>query len=157
MGDYRFTGSLSAPVPEGWLVKESLTLLAPDGFANVIASSESVDKTLTTQQYADGQGKDLRNQFPKFKELSYGPAQMLGGRECFVRRFEWSPPDREDDAVTHVQVYHIAAGRGYTLTATARSVRFESVEAILISVLERVQISPENPEVKEAEAAQKAP
>jgi len=157
MGDYRFTGSLSAPVPDGWVVKESLTVLAPDGLANVIASSEPVEQRLTTQQYADAQGEDLRNQFPKFKELSYGPATMLGGRACFVRRFEWSPPDREDDPVTQIQVYHVAAGRGYALTATARSVRFEAVERILISVLERVLISEENPEIKQAEAARKAP
>jgi hypothetical protein len=157
MGDYRFTGSLSAPVPDGWFAKESLTVLAPDGLANVIASSEPLDKTLTTQQYADGQGEDLRNMFANFKERSYGPANMLGGRECVVRRFEWSPPDRGNDPVTQIQVYHVAAGRGYTLTATARSVRFEAVERVLIGILEGVLISGGNPEVQEAQAATKAP
>lgn len=154
MGDYRFTGSLSAPVPDGWVVKESLTLLAPDGLANVIASSEPVEEALTTKQYADAQGEYLRNEFANFNELFYGPAEMLGGRECFVRRFEWSPPDHEDDPVTQIQVYHTTAGRGYTLTATARSVRFEAVERILISILERVLIGRE---MKKAQAAPKAP
>jgi hypothetical protein len=111
----------------------------------VIASSEPVDESLTTELYADGQGEQLRDEFSNFKELSYGPVKMLGGRDCYIRRFERSPLDHPGDRISQIQVYHAAAGRGYVLTATARSLGFEGIEPILSSVLAGVLIDRENP------------
>jgi hypothetical protein len=145
VGPHRFNGSLSCAVPDGWSVRDSLTILAPDGQANVIASSEPLDESLTTELYADGQGEQLRDEFSNFKELLYGPVKMLGGRDCYMRRFESTPTDHPSDRITQVQVYHAAAGRGYVLTATARSVGFEAIEPILSSLLQSVLIDRENP------------
>lgn len=46
----RFKPQLTAPLPEGWFAKESITLLAPDGQANVIASSEPLDRTISAMR-----------------------------------------------------------------------------------------------------------
>ncbi len=130
-------------MPDAWLVKERLTILAPDGQANVIASSEPIYGIVDTPQYAHSQGLQLRKELANYRELSCGPAKLLGGHHCYVRRFEWASPD--DDPVTQIQIYHASAGRGYTLTATMRSARFEAVEPILISILEGVLIDKGNP------------
>jgi hypothetical protein len=140
----RFNGSLSCAVPDGWTVRESLTILAPDGEANVIASSEPIDDALSTERYADSQGVQLRDEFSNYKELSYGPEKMLGGFDCYIRRFESSPRDHPGDRITQIQVYHVAAGRGYVLTATTRSIGFAAIEPTLSSILLGVLIDREN-------------
>ncbi|MCB0880015.1 MAG: DcrB-related protein [Thermoleophilia bacterium] len=122
----RFKPQLTAPLPEGWFAKESITLLAPDGQANVIASSEPLDPTIDTNQYAQVQGDLLRKEFPGYREFAFEPARMLGGKQGYIRRFEWTPPDGV--AVTQIQLYYAEEGRGYTATATTPSTQFERFE-----------------------------
>jgi hypothetical protein len=137
----RFEGVLSSAVPEGWRVKETLTILAPAGEANVIASSEPVEGD--SEQYATSQGISLRTEFNNFRELSYGPAKFFGGLHCYERLFEWSAPGH--GPVTQIQVYYAAFGRGYTMTATALSIEFGALEPILRSILEGVLIDNGTP------------
>lgn len=84
---------LLAEPPPGWFVKESLTLLAPDGQANVIISSEPLDRSLTTTEYADIQGGLLVREFPGFREHSYDLAVVFGVFPGYLREFSWLPPD----------------------------------------------------------------
>lgn len=134
----RFKPQLTAPLPEGWFAKESITLLAPDGQANIIASSEPLDPSIDTDRYAEVQGELLRKEFPGYREFAYEPAQMLGGRRGFIRRFEWTPPDGVP--VTQIQLYYAENGRGYTATATTPSTAFERFELQFRQLLGGLQL-----------------
>jgi hypothetical protein len=132
--DRRLVGAL----PPGWFGKESLTLLAPDGQANVIASSEPLDPGLSTQQYAEIQGDLLRKEFSRYTEYSYDPVELLGGRQGYRRVFEWTPPDGV--TVVQAQLYHADGGRGYTATATTPSTEYERFRDRLGDVLAALQL-----------------
>lgn len=121
-----FAPRLRAPLPDGWFAKESITLLAPDGRANVIASSEPLDPSITAQRYAEVQGDVLNKEFPAYRELGFRPTLVLGGRPGYLRQFEWTPEDGEP--VTQIQLYYAANGRGYTATATTPSSDFRRLE-----------------------------
>ena len=108
-------------------------LLAPDGQANVIASSEPLDPSIDTEQYATVQGDLLRGEFPGYVEHAFEEAALLGGRRGYRRHFEWTPPDGV--AVTQIQLYFAENSRGYTATATTPSTNFENVEAELRQIL----------------------
>jgi hypothetical protein len=129
----RFAPRLSAELPTGWFAKESITLLAPDGQANIIASSEPLDESINTDRYAGVQGDLLRGEFPAYKEASFEPVDLFGGRRGYLRHFEWTPPDGVP--VTQIQLYHAEKGRGFTATATTPSTVFPAVESVLRDVL----------------------
>lgn len=134
----RFKPRLSAPLPAGWFAKESLTLLSPDGQANVIVSSEPLDPSIDTTQYATVQGDLLASEFPGYRQLTFEPAKMLGGRQGYMRRFEWRPPNGLP--VTQLQQYYVESARGYTTTATVPSAQFERFEDQLLELLRGVEI-----------------
>lgn len=134
----RFAPRLSAELPTGWFAKESMTILAPDGQANIIASSEPLDESIDTDRYAGVQGDLLRAEFPGYREVSFEPVAMLGGRQGYRRQFEWTPP--EGLPVTQIQLYHAEPGRGFTATATTPSTVFPAVESVLREVLESLTI-----------------
>lgn len=138
-----FTGSLGVTVPTGWFVKESFTLLAPDGQANVIWSSEPLESTVTTERYASVQGELLREEFPEYVEHSFENSDILGDRPGFVRTFSWTPTDGV--AVTQVQYYYANDGRGYTATATTPSTNYEDIQGVLRQALRQIKILDDAP------------
>jgi tetratricopeptide (TPR) repeat protein len=129
-----FAPSLRGALPDEWLLKESVTLLAPDGRANVIVSSEPLDPSIDTADYADLQGRLLRAEFPGFTEHEVSETPVLGGAFGVRRLLSWTPPDA--DPVTQIQVYLVRGGRGYTATATASTEDFHAVELQLRQVLD---------------------
>lgn len=129
----RFVGQMSAPLPEGWFAKESITLLSPDGRANVIASSEPVDPSMDTARYAEVQGALLRKEFPGFDEIAFFEVMVLGGHRGLLRRFDWTPPDGR--RVSQIQGYLATGGRGHTLTATCLLGDFRRFELVFRQVL----------------------
>ena len=129
-----FRSSLQAAMPDTWFTKESITLLAPDGQANVIASTEPLDATVDTAAYAAVQGDLLQKEFPEYAEQDLHEEFLLGGRLCIVRRFSWTPPDGE--SVTQIQIYHAAGGRGYTATGTTPTAHFPEVDLQMQQILE---------------------
>ena len=133
-----FEPELRLPVMSGWFVKESHTLLAADGQANVIASSEPLDPTIDVQQYAGEQGRLLRNEFPGYDEYEFREELVFGGRPGYIRIFSWTPPDGVP--VTQMQMYYAADGRGYTATATTPSSGFDRYEDSLRAILRDVRI-----------------
>ena len=135
--DRQFRGSLTTVVPEGWFVKESITLLAPDGQANVIASSEPLDPTLDSFRYAQIQGDLLRKEFPGYQEFSFD-AHVVFGLPGFKRHFAWVPPDGLP--VTQVQVYATNEGRGYTVTATTPSTNQERFWDTFMAALDEISV-----------------
>lgn len=129
-----FESTLNAPLPEEWFAKESITLLAPDGQANVIASSEPLDASIDTKRYAEVQGELLRQEFPGYREFVSEPARAFGNEGGILRKFEWLPPDGV--LVTQLQVYYAENGRGFTGTATSPATEFPRYERELRRILE---------------------
>jgi hypothetical protein len=118
----RFESRLSIPLPDRWSAKESLTVIAPDGQANIIMSSEPIDEHIDAQRYAETQGDLLRRQFHDYHEINFEAASAFG-RDGFVRIFEWRPQDGVP--VTQIQMYYAENGRGYTATATTAVTQFD--------------------------------
>ena len=134
----RHRPTISALMPDDWFAKESITLMAPDGQANVIMSSEPLDSGIDTNQYAGVQGQLLRNEFPGYEEYAFESTEVFGGRRGYLRHFEWTPPDGVP--VTQLQLYYAENGRGYTATATAASSSFAKAETELRQILEGLSI-----------------
>ena len=128
-----YISRLRVPQLDGWFAKESITVVAPDGQANVIVSTEPVDHTIDSRRYADSQGALLRAEFAGYREISHEAHPVFGGRGGFVRTFEWHPPDGVP--VMQIQMYFAAAGRGYTATATTAATQFARLEADLRSIM----------------------
>ena len=139
-----YSPRLSGGMPEGWVGKGSITLLSPDGQANVIAASEPVDPSIDSETYATVQGDVLREQFPGYSEISVESGVVLGG-DGYRRTFEWEPPD--GTRVTQIQAYRVAGSTAYTATATTPSERFGLIEPILRMVVDSISV-PEPGEPK---------
>lgn len=129
-----FAPGLRALLPEGWRPKESLTLLAPDGSANVIASAEPLDQDMDALRYAEIQGDLLRSEFPGYQEDAFEPGLIFGGRPGYTRTFSWQPDG--SDRVTQIQLYYAESQRGFTATATTPTADFERYEDLLRHCLE---------------------
>ena len=128
---------LRSQVPVGWERKESHTLFAPSGQANVIASNEPLGRQIDSATYASTQGELLRREFPGYREHAFGPAAAFG-RPGFARTFTWTPPDGV--RVTQIQHYVVVDGRGYTATATTPSTLFEMHKQHFEWILSRLSI-----------------
>jgi hypothetical protein len=133
-----FRGKLTAAIPEDWFAKESTTVLAPDGQANVIASSEPLDPSIDTEKYAMVQGDLLRTEFPSYTEHIFEQVQIFGGRTGYLRHFQWTPADGVP--ITQIQLYYAESGRGYTATATTPSEAFPARELLLRQILLALRI-----------------
>lgn len=134
--------TVRVPIPPGWRFKESYTVLAADGKANVIVSSETVSADSSVETYAADQA-ELLNDFPGYHLLEEDPNIRLEGLadHATLRKFTWQPEERDSSPVTQLQLYaKPSAGRGITATATARSVDFDGVEGELLSILLRVVV-----------------
>ena len=129
----RYQSTTSVPVPEGWRVKESITLLSPDGHSNLIVSREPLDPQITSQEYAKTQKELLRKEFPDYREHAFAKTELQGGKKAYLHRFQWKPPNSED--VTQIQVYYSNNGVGITATATCRTLDFEHYENEIRQVL----------------------
>lgn len=127
-------------VPPGWETREEISLLAPNGRANVLASSVPLEKPLTTEEYASLHSEQMPIEFRGYKEASFEPAQLLGDKSCWVRDFKWDPPDTAG-SVRQLQVYHSDGKRGYTATVTALVADFLEQEAELLQVLRGLRIA----------------
>jgi hypothetical protein len=134
----RFKPSLTAELPTGWVAKESITLLAPTGTANVIASSEPLAPGIDLEEYAGIQGRLLREEFPGFEEHAFRREEFLGRQGVYLREFSWKPSDGQP--VTQVQLYYAEPGRGYTATATTPSEHYPELALQLRQVLEGLLI-----------------
>lgn len=135
-----FMPDLSGVVPTSWHTKASITFLASDGQANVIASSEPVSPDIAPAEYAEAQGRLLREEFPSYRELRFESATIFGGKSGFRRRFTWLPPDSVE--VYQIQLYYVEEARGYTATATTPAARRPVIEPELSSILNGLRLGP---------------
>lgn len=127
------SASLEVTLPAGWFLKESLTLLSPDGASNVIVTAEPLDPTMTAERYAALQGARLVSEFPDYRQASFEPCVAFGRMPGFIREFSWWP--RDGVPVTQLQVYAAEGGRGFTGTATAPSTVYVERAALLRELL----------------------
>lgn len=126
-------------VPDGWHAKESLTVVDPQGQANVIVSSEPLDASVDVREYAMEQGRILDREFVGYYEESFEPAIVFGGRNGYIRRFGWSPSDGVP--VRQIQVYAVEEGRGFTATATTPLNSFVHFEAQFSAIIGSLDIA----------------
>jgi tetratricopeptide (TPR) repeat protein len=129
---------LRVVIPDGWYYKESITLLSPDGRANVIASAEPLDQGVTTHEYAAKQGELLHEEFPQFEEMSFNETELFGGLQGYERLFAWTPPDGEP--VTQMQYYATENGRGYTATATTETKNYDDLRVTLQQAMRTLRV-----------------
>ena len=131
-----------AQLPAGWIGKDSITLIAPDGGANVIASTEPVDLEIDATRYAEIQGEILSTEFPGYHEIEFSAIELTGGVPAYIRRFSWTPPDGE--RVNQIQLYGLVGpGRALTATATVTAIRLSEYEAILTKILSSLSFNRE--------------
>lgn len=57
---------LDLTAPPGWLVKESVTLSAPDGLASIIVSSEPVEPSVDSRDYAEQTREAQRREYADY-------------------------------------------------------------------------------------------
>jgi hypothetical protein len=138
----KVSGQLGATIPDDWDWKESHTFLAKTLKTNVIFSSEPLGPDIDSERYASAQGELLSREFPKYREIAFESMRMMDGRQGYMRRFAWEPPDEAE--VTQVQLYCAEDSRGFTATATAATSNFAALESILLEILESLSISGES-------------
>ena len=124
-------------VPPGWFVKMSWTVLAPEGQANVIVSSEPLAPSISTEEYMTIQGNLIRNEFPHYREFRLIPI-FFDHFPAWLREFSWVPPDGVP--VTQFQAYCVvntAQGtRGLTATGTTPTTNVHRCRQVMLSVIE---------------------
>jgi hypothetical protein len=138
---------MSLSLPEGWLYKESFTVLAPDGQSNVIFSSEPLDESVTTFEYADMQGDLLAKEFDDYRLTSFEEFALRDEGVAYIRTFEWIPPDGVP--VKQAQIYYATPGRGFTATATATRSHFPEVSVTLMDALRSIAVVEEKAAVSQ--------
>jgi hypothetical protein len=130
---------IGVPLPDGWFSKQSWTLLAPDGQANIIVSCEPLAPSIDTATYAASQGSLLAREFNRYTEHLFTQVELTGG-PALLRIFGWSPPDGVP--VTQHQMYWAVPGVGYTATATVPSTQHDRFRTIFDDVMTRVRLLP---------------
>jgi hypothetical protein len=119
-------------------MKESLTVLAPYGQANVIVSTDVIDPRMSTEEFASSQGDQLRAEFPGYEELEVSP-HSFAGMPGILRRLRWQPPDGVP--VLQLQLYALPEpGRSLTATATTAHAAATLTEPQLLEILDSISI-----------------
>jgi hypothetical protein len=119
--------------PDGWCAKWSVTVQSPTGDANVIVSSEPLDPTIDSKDYADAQGELLEDEFPGYDEESFERATAFG-MPGYLREFRWTPED--GDPVRQLQSYAADDGTGYVATGTALARDFDDLRDDMVEIMD---------------------
>ena len=137
-GVTQYRASLTALVPAGWLVRESLELAAPGAKARVGASGDYLDEATDLDEYARRYA-ELLERLPGYEELGLEEVSGATGERALLRRFRWTPEG--GDAISELQLYSLAAGRGICATASALESDLPSLEAQLREVLRAISVA----------------
>jgi hypothetical protein len=129
----RYKPGLTALIPDGWLVRETLELASPEEKAYIIASGYVAPPETTPEQYAKAQGDLLRDRLRDFEELSLEETTLPNGHSAFVRSFRWTSPD--DERIAELQLYTVENGRGVVATARGLAAGFDELEPRLREIL----------------------
>src|SRR5215210_3674326 len=89
----RYRTALTALIPEGWIVRESVELASPEGKGYVVAAADVLPSPLTAEEYAERYGNQLRERLPEYEELQVETIGRGAGETAVIRSFRWSPPE----------------------------------------------------------------
>jgi hypothetical protein len=128
---------LGLPAYPGWLVREQVEAVPPDGSVHVHAFSEPVQDA-TTGDFAAGYGQLLREVLPGYEEIDLREVQLFGGRPALLRRYRHVPTDGAP--LTQLTAYLVEGGIGHVVTVTTATSRFAASEGELISLLTRIEL-----------------
>jgi HEAT repeats len=130
--------TLGASIPPGWSWRDSTTVYRDDGELNVICSDEPVGPGVDTDAYANEYAEMISEQCPGYSRLSFGRAEVFGGRPGYLHWFRQQNPG--EVAVVQGQAYFTANGRGYVATATCSADSFGIHRGELLSVLNSLRV-----------------
>lgn len=128
---------LGMPVRAGWLVREQVEVMPRDASMHLAAFSEPVEG-VTTREFADGYGKLLADHLSGYEELDTREVRLFGGRDAVLRRYRHVPD--EGSPLTQITAYLVEGGVGHTVTATASSNRFGTIEGDLLTLLSEIEL-----------------
>jgi hypothetical protein len=129
----RFSPGMTALIPEGWVIRESIEFASPAERAYVIASAYIPPADTTSAQLAEAQGNFLRERLPEYDEVSLVETSLPHGGAGLVRSFRWTPP--EGERLAELQLYAVANGRAIVLTARSPAEGFDEREPKLRELL----------------------
>jgi len=137
----RFKCQLTAPLPPGWLAGELIHLKSATGPGRLVVASEPVDQGMDAAQLAKDRGEALTQSSEGYRELEFAAAEMFGGRQGYLRRFELTGPNTYP--TTHIELYCVEGGRAYVATATMPMSEGDSSERAMRLILGGLRIEPE--------------
>lgn len=138
-----FRPTLTAFVPDGWLVRETIQLALPEHDAYVVASTDLVPDGTTPEDYAGQFEQALAGGLPGYEQLTVETVELQGGRSALVRKSRWSPP--EGEPVAELQMYVVANGRGIVSTARVPEKAFDELEPQLRELLAGIGVDGHGP------------
>jgi hypothetical protein len=141
----RFRSALTALIPEGWIVRESIEFGSPKGEGYVVAASDTLPSALTTDEYAERYGKQLGERLPEYEELQVETITRGPGETAVIRSLRWSPPQGEPVAELHL--YAVQDGRGIIARACSRAEAFGELEPKLRALVTAVGMTSPAPRV----------
>lgn len=112
------------PLPsDAWTCGTTYTLLGPVSRGmrhNITVTLDRDVEHATLSDYAAAQMEPLENSLPDCTLLMHGPLPLTSGNDGYRCIYRWHPEDQEQPLYQE-QVYVLANGIGYTLTASFRS------------------------------------
>lgn len=139
----RFRPGLTALIPEGWVVRESIQLASAEQNAYVVASVDVLARGTTAEQYAGQYEEQLRRRLPGYEEVLVETVELPQARSGFLRKFRWAPP--EGEPITELQMYVVENGRVIVSTARAAEEAFDELEPQLRDLLAGIGFGPPAP------------
>jgi hypothetical protein len=128
----RFRATLTAPVPDGWLVRESVELVSAPQSAYAVASSVTLSPGTTAEQFAESQ-RVLSEGLPSYEGLAVETVELADGQPAVLRSFSWAPPDGAARSELHLCA--VQGQRGILARAVSSAERFAEVEPTLRELL----------------------
>lgn len=140
----RLRPGLTALVPEGWFVRESLEFVSAPRHAYAIASVVTVKPAETAEQLADRHGRVLADRLPGYEELAVETVRLADSRPAIMRRFRWTPA--EQDARAELHLYAVQGRRAILARGGCAAERFAELEPELRELLSGIGVgTPPSP------------
>jgi DcrB len=140
----RFRATLTAPVPKGWFVRESLELVSPPQNVYAVASVGTVEPETGVEDFAERHRAALSDRLPGYEELGTETVHLAGGPAAILRSFRWTP--EEGGALAELHLYAVSGRRGLLARACSPADRFAEVESQLRALLTGIGVGTPSPQ-----------
>jgi hypothetical protein len=132
-----FNPGLSILLPDGWIARASVELVAPDVQTVITATLEDTAADTVLEEYADAHGAMLAEQVEGYEQMSCKIVALPEDRRALVRRFAWTPEGLS--RTEQVQLYVVENGRGLVATAIAEDTDLDGLERRLRDLAAGIQ------------------